>query len=207
MPTVQFRSRGKKQQDFLQIVRDEIQDAIEWKLYRGREFVPRDRLRAIWTVDRLAYMANRYGAFHTSDIPRVLSAHIQVLSLLVDIKWENWSAFREIFLKHPGRTDEDIQGDIGKVLEDEELQGKYTSAILERRGLFYPVDVVEGSGDTVSSDQIGNQRALPFLEGESIAVASLPCCFVTREAVPHEHLRLESNMVLPEVRTPRTLLL
>jgi hypothetical protein len=124
MPTARFRSRRKKQPDFIQIVRDEFQDAMEWKLYRGREFVHRDRLRAIWTVERLAYMANRYGAFHTSDISRVLSEHIQVLSLLVGIQWENWSAFRGIFFKHPGRTDEDIQANIERVLEDDELLGE-----------------------------------------------------------------------------------
>ncbi|KAL2860054.1 hypothetical protein BJX68DRAFT_261027 [Aspergillus pseudodeflectus] len=102
MPRFQFRCRRKKQPDLLQIVRDEIHDAIEWKLYRTREFVPRDRLRAIWTVDRLAHMADRYGAFHTFDIPRVLSEHIQALSLLVDIQWEDWSAFRRIFLSSQG---------------------------------------------------------------------------------------------------------
>jgi hypothetical protein len=136
MPTVRFRSHRKKQPDLLQVIRDEIQDALEWKLYRGREFVPRDRLRAIWTADRLTYMADRYGAFHTSDISQVLSENIQVLSLLVDIQWEDWSAFRGIFLKHLGRTDEDIQANIERVLEDEELLGEYTQAIRDVGGCF-----------------------------------------------------------------------
>ncbi|KAL3483601.1 kinase-like domain-containing protein [Aspergillus germanicus] len=192
--TSSLNSRRKKQPDFLQIVRAEIRDAMEWKHYKGREFVPRDRLRAIWTVDRLADMAGRYKAFHNSDISRDLSEHIQVLSLLVDIQWENWSVFGGIFLEHPGRTDGDIQGNVEKVLQEEELRGKYMQAILERRGLFYPVDVVEG-GDTVSSDQ--NQRALPFLESESIAIASLPCGFVTRESVPRDHLRLRPKSNMP----------
>jgi hypothetical protein len=94
-----------------------------------------------------------------------------------------------------------IQGDIGKVLEDEELRGQYRQAILDRRGLSYPVNVVEGT-DTMLSDR--GQRAQPFLESESIVIASLPCCFMPREAVPRDHLRLGSNMVLSEVRQFQT---
>ncbi|KAL4932092.1 uncharacterized protein BDV17DRAFT_214963 [Aspergillus undulatus] len=112
--------------DTLNIIRQELDEAMEWGDYPDRAFV---------TL-------------------RDFDGFLQTLSILVWIYWDEWTRFHDIFMAHPVRSDGDIFSNEWKSETSELGLGTFTDRFLEARSIFCPIDLVEGENLEISQHRV-----------------------------------------------------
>ncbi|PLN80583.1 protein kinase-like protein [Aspergillus taichungensis] len=149
-------------------------------------FIPRDALDDIWTNERLElFIQITQPGFDSSRIPIIRNAHLQTLSVLVSIRWDEWRHFSQIFIYTPRRTDQDIpEYDLTALRHSNFLGEEWAFKFLFERVIFWPIDIEEGKNNVKPKDW-----RLPFLEGRSENLGRGAYGSVTKEVIPAIHYR------------------
>ncbi|PKY00579.1 kinase-like protein [Aspergillus campestris IBT 28561] len=168
----------------------ELQTSIQARMHKKGDssatFIPRDALDDIWTNDRLElFIQHMEPGFDSSHIPTIKGAHLQTLSILVSIRWDEWTRFSHIFIHTSGRTDQDIPCyDLAALRDTNFLGEEWAFKFLFERVIFWPIDIEEGMNNVKPKDW-----RLPFLEGRSDDLGRGAYGSVTKEVIPAVHYR------------------
>ncbi|RDW90034.1 uncharacterized protein DSM5745_01809 [Aspergillus mulundensis] len=174
-------------------IRKELQRAMQNRYDANKKFLPRSSLEGIWLLDRLKKMAQHYRAFNLADIPIIRAQFMQTISILIYIRWNQWDNFRLIFLEYPHRSDGNLLTHDYQTLSDESFLGSWGQKFLDKRYLFCPVDIVEG---TIT--QYTQRHRLPFLDShfkdaKRAYTAPISGTGFSARAIATEHLHLQPN--------------
>ncbi|GAB1199412.1 hypothetical protein APSETT444_008760 [Aspergillus pseudonomiae] len=157
-------------------------------------------LAVIWSEARLEKFIDlvRPG-FDYGWIDEIREDWLQTLSILVDIGWQDWGRFGDIFLRHRGKN--------GELDRSDRMIPKYTLAILEDDSFlgspwaekfqasqytFCPIDIEEGK-----SLMFSKEWKLPFINETSASIGIGAYGRVTKEIIGSGHFRSRSEHHLP----------
>lgn len=108
---------------------DDLREELDKKTYNrdtsDAAFIPYDRIQEVWAGDRLERFLKAHAdeSIPPEEIEIAQTSLLRMISLLIDIHWDGWSRFRQIFFLHPDapakRRDDNI-----KSLDDETLKHK-----------------------------------------------------------------------------------
>ena len=118
------------------------------KTFRRKEelgrykFITPHILEEIWTDELLADLFAGTELSGGSWLPRLKDGHLKILSILVVISWSKWDQFKDIFINHPGRTDQDLP------LDESAIDGTYfdkaqLEKFVESQSRFLPTTIIE----------------------------------------------------------------
>ncbi|KAF9892109.1 hypothetical protein FE257_002515 [Aspergillus nanangensis] len=182
-----LRPGRRRSTDIQTAIRDEFRDAIQRRNALLEKFIPRESLERIWNSERFTALLHnlRLGVDRVS----LQQDFLQTVSLLIQINWDGWGRFHEIFVQHldrhgnRDRTDANIPEYTLEMLERPDFLGPvYGDKFLEMQYTFCPIDIREG-GNVIRS----REWRLPFLEGRSEVLGSGGYGHVTKEVIPRSH--------------------
>lgn len=166
----------------------------------SEKVVTRHSLALIWSESRLERFIDlvRPGFDHTW-IHDIREEWLQTLSILVDIGWQDWGRFGDIFLKHRDehgkwdRSDRMIPTYTLAILEDDSFLGSpWAEKFQASQYTFCPIDIEEGKSLTFSKEW-----KLPFVNDISTSIGNGAYGRVTKEIIGSGHFRSQSEHHLP----------
>ncbi|KAE8136096.1 hypothetical protein BDV38DRAFT_294135 [Aspergillus pseudotamarii] len=182
----------------------ELSRALQTETHRrdrpSEKVVTRHSLAVIWSESRLEKFIDlvRPGFDH-AWIPVIREEWLQTLSILVDIGWQDWARFADIFLMHHDehcewdRTDRMIPKYKLAVLEDDSFLGSpWAEKFQASQYTFCPIDIEEGKSLFFSKEW-----KLPFINEESTSIGNGAYGRVTKEIIGSGHFRSRSEHHLP----------
>lgn len=165
---------------------NEIRDTLESRTHNrecpGERFISLRTLEEIWTWDCLQRFLDILGI--DSDIGSaqyVRKNLIKVLSILVAIRWEDWSRFEDIFLegrRRRLREDSSLPFALASLEDDSFLGMSFASDFLNVQHAYIPIVVEEGE-----SKIYPRTRPLPFLKSRSSNIGVGGFGVVTKEVI------------------------
>lgn len=196
--------RTSSSADAMRFLREnEIREKLESRTH-NREF-PRERfislrtLEEIWTVDCLGRFLDILDMDSDADVLYVRNNLIKVLSILVAIRWDDWSKFERIFLEGEGRRlreDHSLPFALSALEDDSFLGMSFASDFLNVQHAYIPIVVEQGE-----SKIYPRTRPLPFLKSQSSQIGVGGFGVVTKEVVachqfmPKSEYRLDVSSV------------
>jgi hypothetical protein len=159
-----------------------IEDAIYNRGNYGKDFVPEKALCDIWH-HYLKEFLNVLGITpYEEDLIYIWNNLLNILSILVVIRWKEWHRFSHIFLEpmrdpEPSRLDDSIPFPLDK-LSDESFLGEMGPFFYSQQYTFKPIVVEEGK----ASDHPSWSR-VPFIQIESEELGRGNYGVVTKEAI------------------------
>jgi hypothetical protein len=159
-----------------------IEEAIYNRGNYGKDFVPEKALRDIWR-HCLANFLNVLGSTPTSgDLNYIWENLLNILSILVLIRWKEWHIFPHIFLegmrdREGPRLDKSIPFSLDYLL-DESFLGDMGQAFYNQQYVFKPI-MVEGG----TAGEYPGWKRLPFIQSKSEELGQGSYGTVTKEAI------------------------
>ncbi|QMW41285.1 hypothetical protein AFCA_006296 [Aspergillus flavus] len=182
----------------------ELSLALQTETHRrdrpSEKVVTRHSLALIWSESRLERFIDlvRPG-FDNTWIHNIREEWLQTLSILVDIGWQDWGRFGDIFLKHRDehgkwdRSDRMIPTYTLAILEDDSFLGSpWAEKFQASQYTFCPIDIEEGKSLTFSKEW-----KLPFVNDISTSIGNGAYGRVTKEIIGSGHFRSQSEHHLP----------
>ncbi|KAL4876176.1 hypothetical protein BJY04DRAFT_223261 [Aspergillus karnatakaensis] len=178
-------SASSEDEDLLENIRNDLSDAVQLRNEPDKCFVARESLKQIWTDTRLKELATRFQAFPERVIQEIRDKFIQVLSILVWIRWDKWESFYHLFVAQPNRSDDNVWS---RESVFQGLSGTYRGSALNDRLIFCPIDIVEGQ-----DLDCRELRRLPLIETHSRGPEDSGGWSTSRAVVAGGHLQMESG--------------
>lgn len=150
--------------EFLGELRTLLADEMEKREIALEKFISRGSLQDIWSKQRLEIFIDLLApGFGKESILDVQRHYVQTLSILVWIRWNDWSSFGTIFFKQD-RADCNIPAYTWNDLSDPGFLGRDgVHEFFDARCLFCPIDIVEGENIVCSEEW-----RLPFLQSSGV---------------------------------------
>jgi hypothetical protein len=175
---------------------NEIREKLELRTYNrecpAERFISLRSLEDIWTFDILERFLDTLEI--DSDTDSVLYVRknlIKILSILVAIRWDDWSRFESAFLdggRRRLREDSSLPFSL-LALEDDTLLGKsFASNFLNAQYAYLPIVVEQGE-----SKIYPRTRPLPFLKSMSTRIGAGGFGVVTKEVVACHQFKPQSE--------------
>ncbi|KAE8145028.1 hypothetical protein BDV25DRAFT_165533 [Aspergillus avenaceus] len=189
-PLRSSRTLADEQREFFGDLSRELRLQMHRRSRPLEKFITRDSLVKIWSVARLCKLIELVSpGFDHTFITHIRDEYVQTLSILVDISWQEWQRFGEVFLQHPGRSDRMIPRYTLQTLDDPSfLDTPWADKFLEHRYIFCPINIREGR-----SLALPNGWRLPFVNEESEPIGHGGYGQVTREVVGSGHFHSQSE--------------
>ncbi|PLB46432.1 hypothetical protein P170DRAFT_465953 [Aspergillus steynii IBT 23096] len=151
----------QRRDDLIEELRTRLKDRMEKRGSSLEKFISRGSLQDIWSEDRLQGFIDLLApGFNKNSIPDIRGHYIQTLSILVWIRWSDWSRFGSVFFRQ-GRADCNIPTYTLEILEEPSFLGpQWADSFFAEQYVFCPVDIVEGENIVQSEEW-----RLPFLDG------------------------------------------
>ena len=176
-------------------VREQLESRTHNREYPKERFISLKTLEEIWTVECLKRFLDILKLDYDINLaPYVRRNLIKVLSILVTIRWDDWSRFEAIFLDRDGRrAREDSSLPFAlSALEDNSFLGmSFASDFLNVQHAYTPIVVEEGESKIYS-----RTRPLPFLKSQSSQIGAGGFGIVTREVVASHQFKPKSEYKL-----------
>jgi hypothetical protein len=163
-------------------IRDKIESRTHNREYPRERFISLRTLEEIWTFDCLESLLDILEIDSDRDsVLYVRKKLIRVLSILVAIRWDDWSRFEIVFLDGEGtrlREDSSLPFALSALEEDSFLGTSFASDFLNVQHAYIPIIVEEGE-----SKIYPRTRPLPFLKHKSSKIGAGGFGIVTREVI------------------------
>lgn len=173
-------------------IRDQLESRTHNREYPTERFISLRCLEEIWTFDCLESFLDILDI--DSDRESVLYVRknlIKVLSILVAIRWDDWSRFADLFLddgRRRLREDSSLPFCL-TALEDNTFLGKsFASDFLNVQYAYLPIIVEQGESKTYPPT-----RPLPFLKTFSTRIGAGAYGVVTKEVVACHQFKPKSE--------------
>ncbi|KAE8383104.1 hypothetical protein BDV26DRAFT_304007 [Aspergillus bertholletiae] len=197
---IEERRQSIQRESKLREISLELQNKTRRRDRPSEKVVPRNSLAEIWSESRLKEFIDivRPG-FDYSKIRDIREEWLQTLSILVDIGWQHWERFGDIFLRHQNergewdRSDRMIPTYTLAILEEDSFLGSpWAEKFQASQYTFCPIDIEEGKSLIVSKEW-----KLPFVNNTSKSIGNGAYGRVTREIIGSGHFRSQSEHHLP----------
>ncbi|OGM51379.1 putative 2-5A-dependent ribonuclease [Aspergillus bombycis] len=194
------RRQSLQRESMLKELSRAIQTATHRRDRPSEKVVTRHSLAVIWSESRLEKFIDlvRPG-FDDSWIGAIREEWLQTLSILVDIGWQDWGRFGDIFLRHRDengeldRSDRRIPTYTLAILEDDSFLGSpWAEKFQASQYTFCPIDIEEGK-----SLMFSKEWKLPFINETSASIGTGAYGRVTKEIIGSGHFRSRSEHHLP----------
>ena len=106
------------------------------------KFITPHTLEKIWTDERLADLFAGTELSEGQWLPRLKNAYLKILSILVVTSWSEWYQFEAIFIKHPGRADQDLPLD-ERAIDGPHFDKAQLQKFIESQSHFLPTTIIE----------------------------------------------------------------
>ncbi len=164
------------------------------------QFITMQSLEKIWKRQMLKDFLVVLGSGGTEILIETVQMHlIKTISILVHIKWEEWSRFESIFFPsgwagrvHQDRTDESLPH-IHEKLKDDSFLGSAAWDFFNKQNAYLPVVIEQGSNETIS-----RTRPLPFIKSKQKQIADGGFGIVTKEVIACYQFRPRSEHISGE---------
>lgn len=176
---------------------EDLREELDKKTYNrdtsDAAFIPYDRIQEVWTGDRLARFLKNHTdeSFTAEEIDVAQSSLLRMISLLIDIHWDGWSRFRQIFFLHPKaiaeRRDHNIKSLDDETLKHESFLGNtsFPRKFLTHKWIYIPITL-----DGYSLQPHDKGTRLPLVRDDNW-LRNGGFGEVTKEMIPPNHIVLK----------------
>ncbi|KAG0651751.1 leucine-rich repeat receptor serine threonine-kinase, partial [Hyphodiscus hymeniophilus] len=173
-------------------IRERLEARTHNREYPMGRFISLKALEEIWTPACLEGLLDILDIDYDIDSALYIRTHlIKVLSILVAIRWDDWSRFESVFLERERMR---VRGDSSlpfalSALEDNSFLGmSFASDFLNVQNAYIPIVVEEGESKTYP-----RTRPLPFLKSQSSQIGAGGFGIVTREVLARHQFMPKSE--------------
>ena len=203
--------KWKRVQRFMAL-RYEISKEILEKTNRKRipsgEFLTEHNLGKIWTDDRLSQILELAEVVELGMSRQVIEDardnFKKIFSILIEIGWNEWSRFREIFWDHGDgegdrtRVDKDLPFVLEEMRRDDFLGDVYASKFMKQQFTFIPICIEAGKHNKALPG-----LRLPFVNENTELIGKGGFGEVTKEVIAYRQFSYQNeSRSLNEVRFP-----
>jgi hypothetical protein len=178
-------------------IRRRLESALENKDYTGEDFIGSVALLDIWSSDRVERFLGIFNLKHDSpSIRYVRQDCVQILSLLVTVRFAHWEKFPQI-LQY--RKDSSIPFTHETLRRDSFLGAEDYDWFHLRQDSYHPVVIEEGE-----IKEYPASRRLPFIRKWRVDLGEGSYGKVTKEVIAHGQFKYKdsqsTNMVCPLIK-------
>jgi hypothetical protein len=163
-------------------IREKLESRTHNREYPMERFISFKTLEEIWTMDCLERFLDILDIDCDTDSALYIRKNlIKVLSILVAIRWDDWSRFRTIFLIGEARRvreDSSLPFALSALEEGSFLGMSFASDFLNVQHAYIPIVVEQGE-----SRIYPRTRPLPFLKSRSSQIGAGGFGVVTKEII------------------------
>jgi hypothetical protein len=164
-------------------------------------FVAQRSLRDIWSSDRLRGFLRIFSYIPGDEALRSIRKNLlKILSILVAIRWSEWTKFSLAFLKRVedpqnDRTDKSLPFPLEVLESDSFLGNEWGGDFFNMQYTFIPIVVEQGE-----TREYPSWRRLPFIQSKSVDLGVGAYGVVTKEVIAAHQFKWKESGNLNEVR-------
>ena len=168
----------------------------------AERFISQTSLKEVWTSDNLRKFLNILNRETDPQIIHYVRSNlIKTLSILVIIKWDQWTRFSKIFLEDRNGRGDDALPFTFSALEDESFFGKsFAQEFFNMQYTFLPIIIEQGENQIYS-----RSRPLPFIKSKRRQIAVGGYGVVTKEVIARDQFNYGSEHRFQYLNTVRVL--